>query len=106
MRATRRGALRLLPTASTGQRRRSRVDATDRRAVHGLAVPGLAADGSDAAGGGAGDQSQADAATDAPDGHCGAGAEAAHDEARTGAQDLPVSAAEHGDRPAEPGVGG
>src|SRR4029453_16612089 len=55
----------------------------------------------DAAGGGAGDQSQADAATDAPDGHCGAGAEAAHDEARTGAQDLPVSPAEHGDRSAD-----
>ena len=52
------------------------------------------------------DQSQAGAAADAPDGDRGARAEAAHDEAGAGAQDLPVSAARTGDRPAEPGVGG
>ena len=60
----------------------------------------------DAAGGRAVDQPQARAAADAADGDRGAGAEAADDEAGAGPQDLPVSAAEPGDRPAEPGLGG
>src|SRR5258705_9699177 len=106
--AARPGALQPLPTAPTGQRRRSRADAADRRAVHGVAVSRLTADGGDAAGGGGGarDQPQTCAAADAADGPRSAGAETAHDEAHAGAQDIPVSPAELGDRPAEPGVGG
>src|SRR6202030_3799905 len=78
----------------------------DRRVVHGLAVPRLAADGGDAAVGRVAGQPQADAAADAANGDRGAGAEAADDEAGAGAQDLPVSPEEPSDRPAEPGMGG
>ena len=42
---------------------------------------------------------------DEADGDRGALPPSAHDEARAGAQDLPVSAARHGGRAAEPGVG-
>ena len=76
-----------------GQRRRSGADAADRRAVHGVAVPRLAADDGDAAGGGQRGQPQAGAAADAPDGHRRARPEAAHHEAGAGPQDIPVSAA-------------
>ena len=83
-----RGALGRLPAAAAGQRQRPGADAADRRAVHGLAVPRLAADGGDAAGRGPADQPQARAAADAPDGDRGARPEAADDEAGAGAQDL------------------
>jgi hypothetical protein len=56
------GAIRRLPPADSGQRRRSRADAAYRRAVHRLAVPGLAPPGADPELGGAADQSQALAA--------------------------------------------
>ena len=52
MRAARGRPLRRLSEAAARQRQRSGADAADRRAVHGVAVPGLAADGGDAAGGG------------------------------------------------------
>ncbi|PPQ13705.1 hypothetical protein CV770_41195 [Bradyrhizobium sp. AC87j1] len=39
-------------------------------------------------------------------GHRGAGTEAEHDEAGAGPEDLSLPAAQHDDRPAEPGVGG
>ena len=106
MRAARAGALGRLPAAPAGQRRRSGADAADRRAVHGVAVPRLAADGGDAAGRGPAGQPQAGAAADAPDGDRGARPEAADDEAGAGPQDLPLPAARPGDRPAEPGLGG
>ena len=41
-----------LPSAACGQRQQSWADASDRRAVRGLAVLGLAADGRAAEGGG------------------------------------------------------
>src|SRR5713101_7606771 len=83
MRATRCCTLRHLSEAATRQRQRPCADAADRRAVHGLAVPRLAADGGDAARGWVAGQSQARAAADAPDGHRCAGAEAADDQARS-----------------------
>ena len=51
-------------------------------------------------------QPQAGAAADAADGDRGARAEAEHDEAGAGPQDLSLSAARPDDRPAEPGLGG
>ena len=109
-----RGQCRLLGLARSGvyrpaaceRRRRSGADAADRRTVHRLAVPRLAADDGDAAGRGAHGQPQAGAAADAGDGDRGSRAEAENDEAGAGAQDLPVPAARPDDRPAEPGVGG
>lgn len=52
------------------------------------------------------DQSQARAAVDAQDGHRRAGTKAQNHKAGAGKQDLPVSAAPYGDRPAESSVGG
>ena len=78
--------------AECGERRRAGAAASDRRAVHALAVPRLTTDDGDAAGRGTGDQPQACAAAAASDGDRGPGAEAADDEASAGTHDLSVSA--------------
>lgn len=70
-----------------------------------LAVPGLAADDGDAAGGGACRGPQAGATVDAPDGHHGPSPKAQDEPAGTGPQDLPRSLAWPCDHPTEPGPG-
>jgi len=84
-----------------GRRERGepRLDAADRRAVSGDAVLRQPADG-----GLIGSQSQARATVDAADGDRGDLPASADDLARGRAQDLPVSAAERGDRAARSGV--
>src|SRR5882672_3016963 len=100
------GALGCLSTIASGQRQRPCADAAAGRAVHRLAISRIAADDCAAAGCGVSRQPQAGAAADAPNGHRGTRAEAEDDETRARAQDLPIPAAQPGDRPAEPGVGG
>src|SRR5271165_333499 len=95
--------LRRLSPAACGERRPDAV-APDRRAVHALAVPGLAPDDGDAAGRGTNDQPQACAAADAADGDRRLGAETADHEAGAGTHDLSVSAARHDGRAGEPGL--
>jgi transposase InsO family protein len=65
----------------------------DRRVVHGLAVPRLAANDRDATDGGPCHQSQAHPATDARDGHCGARAKATYQQAGARTQDIPLPVA-------------
>src|SRR3954470_13754332 len=93
VRDARVGALWRLPVTPSGQRRRPAADAPDRRAVHALAVPGLAPDGGDAARRGCRDQPQARSAADAADGDCGAWSAAADQQTGAWAYDLPVSTA-------------
>src|SRR4051812_34445688 len=106
VRDARVGALWRLPVTPSGQRRRPAADAPDRRAVHALAVPGLAPDGGDAARRLCRDQPQAGSAADAADGDCGAGPEAADQQTGPGAHNLPVSASGGDGRAAEPSLGG
>ena len=93
MPALERRPLRRLSAAAPRERERSCADASDRRAVHGLAVPWLAPHGADAANGRPAAEPQAHAAADAEDGHCRARAEAADDKGCAGTQDIPVFAA-------------
>ena len=95
------GAHGRLPQAATGQRRRSGGDASHRRAVHRAAVVRGAADRADAEPRGLSDRPQARAAVDAANGRRGAGAEAARQRPRAGAQDLSLPLARSDDRPAE-----
>ena len=98
MRAARRGALGRLSAGAAGERRRPGADAPDRRAVHALAVPRLAADDGDAAGRGAVGQPQARAAADAADGDRRAGPKPRTTKPAPGHKIYPVSAARPDDR--------
>ena len=98
-----RSTVYYLPRPVSGSR--SRTHAPDRQAASGVPLRG----GADVAPSFGCQWEQGRTAScedaDAADGDRGAVPASAHDEAGAGAQDLPVSAARHGGRAAEPGLG-
>ena len=97
----RRGVL----PAAAHQRGRSGADAPHRRVAPGVPLHGRATAAPATAARGRAGRPAPHRHAHAAHGHRGAGAAARHQQARAGPQDLPVPAAQAGDRPFQPGLG-